>query len=401
MLPAAATAFVQTINPNTTISNMKTPNECHDPHNSTTCRSNCAQCQSSACVTQKIDTGIKARGFSIDSRAMLKDLIHEAYHNIKAPVPGHRNAVTMTNLWHLRNHLCQAVSEKYGRKAGRAALAAIKKSMKCYAATLHLNRCANILRPDRAVKKGYAPTFEQITNFEGRMAKAASYKDLLGSTNPKTPWKDGLARTLFISDMGDALSSASQRQFDYLEREVINSVISEKGRRHLWLWLTKRPLHMRNFAKQIGGFPANLCAMTTVTGPDTLHRVDELRQIKAPCRGLSVEPLWERIPPADLDLRGIDWLILGGESGSLALAHPFHLEWAEELHDHCRQHGVAFFLKQLGRNPMAGGKLLRLRNSHGGDWGEWPSHLRVREFPEYFQRYRADERKPSPVLRPA
>ena len=48
-------------------------------------------------------------------------------------------------------------------------------------------------------------------------------------------------------------------------------------------------------------------------------------------RGLSIEPLWKRIPPADLDLEGIDWVILGGESGSGKLTRPFSVEWAEEL----------------------------------------------------------------------
>lgn len=87
--------------------------------------------------------------------------------------------------------------------------------------------------------------------------------------------------------------------------------------------------------------------MTTVTGPDALHRVDELRQIKASCRGLSIEPLWERLPPESLDLNGIDWLVLGGESGGI---RTFDLAWVEELHAHCQKNGTAFFLKQLGRN---------------------------------------------------
>lgn len=158
---------------------------------------------------------------------------------------------------------------------------------------------------------------------------------------------------------------------------------------------------MRAFAAQVGGFPANLCAMTTLTGPDTLHRVDELRQVIAPCRGLSIEPLFERIPPEDLDLRGIDWVIVGGESGSRAAARPFHLEWAGEMLDHCRNNGVAFFLKQMGRNPLLHSNPVRMDDSHGGDWNEWPLHLRVREFPEYFHLYRAGEHNQSPCLRPA
>lgn len=388
---------------NTTMSEIKDTSRCQCPTTAVTgCpTTGCGLSQSLTQPTQEIDTTVKSPGSSIDSRAMVKDLINQSYQKINSPGPGHRNAVTTTNIWHFRQQLCHAITEKHGRAAGRAALAAIRKSLKCYAAKLHLNRGSNVDRPDRKIKNGYAPTFEQVTNFEGRMAAAAGWKDLLGNTNPKTPWKDGLPRMVFISDMGDALSSKRQRQFNYLKHEVIESVSSAKGSRHLWLWLTKRPLHMRDFAQQVWGLPANVCAMTTVTSVETLYRVDELRQVRAECRGLSIEPLWERIPPEDLDLRGIDWLIVGGESGSSEVTQPFHLEWAEELHEHCRKHGVAFFLKQLGRNPVVAGKPIRLRDPHGGDWDEWPSHLRVREFPEHFHRYRADERKPSTVTRPA
>jgi protein gp37 len=185
--------------------------------------------------------------------------------------------------------------------------------------------------------------------------------------------------------MGDAMSSKGL--FPFLKREVTH-LSTDKGRRHLWLWLTKRPHIMRHFAEEIGGMPGNVCAMTTVTGPDALHRVDELRQTKAACRGLSIEPLWERIPPESLDLTGIDWLILGGESGG---TRTFDLAWAAELHAHCQKNGTAFFQKQLGRNPVLNGEAMRLKDPHGGDWSEWPEHLRVREFPEHFHQYRLGE----------
>ncbi len=248
----------------------------------------------------------------IDSRSILRELINEAYQQIENPGPGHHNAVTTTNIWHFRDLLYEAIHAEHGRSAARAALRAIRKAIKCYAGKLHLNRGANALRPDRKVNKGYAPSFEGVTNYEGRMAAAARWPDLLGTRNPETSWKDGLPRMIFVSDMGDALSSGSERQFDFLESEVIDSVVSDSGRLHLWLWLTKRPHNMHPFAERLGGLPPNICAMTTVTGNETLHRVDDLRQVNAACRGLSIEPLWERIPPEDLNLEGIDWVILGG-----------------------------------------------------------------------------------------
>jgi protein gp37 len=352
-------------------------------------------------VTRNIDAAVAAVGATINSHTLLTDLIHENYAILNSPCAGHRDTVTSTNVWHLRDLLCGDIVGQHGTKAGHAALAAIRSSITCYAAKLHLMRGANILRPDRKANKGHAPSFEQVTNFGGRVAVAARWKDLLGTTNPETPWKDGLPRLTFISDMGDALSSKSERQFEFLEREVIAPVTSASGQRHLWLWLTKRPLHLRDFAERVGGLPANMCAMSTVTGPETLHRVGALRQVKAVCRGLSIEPLWSRIRPRDLALGGIDWIIVGGESGSGKLTRPFHLEWAEELHELCHRRGVAFFLKQLGRNPVAAGKPIRLRDPHGGDWSEWPKHLRVREFPILFHRYRTGEKVVPQQARPA
>ncbi len=339
-----------------------------------------------AFVLAQIDAEVAETGVKISSRKLLKTMIRKHYRKIKDPHRGHRDAVTTTNIWHFRDLLCELITKRHGKAAGDAAMAAIKSSISCYAGKLHLNRGANILKPDRGLNKGYAASFEQLTCFEGRMAEAAAWPDLLGTTDSEAPWKDYLARLIFVSDMGDSFSSKAH--FKFLEREIAASITTKDGQRHLWLWLTKRPHHMRDFADRIGGFPANVCAMTTVTGPDTLDRVDVLRQVKADSKGLSVEPLRERIPPELLDLTGIDWLIVGGESGSGALTRPFHTEWAEELHAHCKKHGVAFFLKQLGRNPVIGGKPVRLSDPHGGDWSEWPAHLRVREFPACFHNYR-------------
>jgi hypothetical protein len=142
--------------------------------------------------------------------------------------------------------------------------------------------------------------------------------------------------------------------------------------------------------------------MTTLTGPDaeSLKRLEELKTVKASVRGLSIEPLWDRIPPSKLNLKGIDWVILGGESGSGDLTRPFALEWAEELRAHCQKRGVAFFLKQLGRNPSRNGEVFRLKDKHGGEWEEWDESLRIREFPKAFHDYRKDEIKPSTEPRP-
>jgi len=192
-----------------------------------------------------------------------------------------------------------------------------------------------------------------------------------------------LPRLIFISDMGDALSS--RVPFDYLEREIIRNVTSEAGQRHVWLWLTKRPERMASFGQwlidQGGCWPANLVAMTTITSQRYAGRADSLRRVPAPLRGLSLEPLFE---PVDLNLDRIKWVIAGG--GSDVLAEPFHVEWALALRAQCHDRGIAFFLKQLGKKPLFEGSPLDLRDAHGGDWGEWPEAWRVRQLPEVFLR---------------
>lgn len=90
---------------------------------------------------------------------------------------------------------------------------------------------------------------------------------------------------------------------------------------------------------------------------------------------------------AVLDLTGIDWVIVGGESGPKA--RPMLLDWARELVDACREHGVAPFVKQLGAKPRDNQPNprglaeydLMLRDRKGGDISEWPPDIRIREFP--------------------
>lgn len=84
---------------------------------------------------------------------------------------------------------------------------------------------------------------------------------------------------------------------------------------------------------------------------------------------------------------GVDWVIVGGESGGKA--RPFLLEWARALRDQCRYAGAPIFVKQLGTDPVqsqresdAHGSLVALRHRKGGDPAEWPEDLRVREWPE-------------------
>ena len=324
---------------------------------------------------------------SVTAKALFGELLDHVWSELEGtdsgPGPGHRKGLTTTNIRHLRKRLKRAATERFSAKAGRLIQDTIERNLKCYAAQLHANRGFDLLNPQRDVNVGHAPTFESITHFPGRTEAAAQWSDLSGTEREEKPWLDGLPRLIFVSDMGDAFSR--KRDFPFLRSEM-EAFQTPEGQRHLWLWLTKRPEVMRQFADSVGGFPANVCAMTTVTSTKTLGRVDALRNVKAAVRGLSLEPLWE--PLADkIDLTGIDWVIVGGESAAKANVQPFPLEWAMELRDRCREEGVAFFMKQFGRRPTFQGVDLKLRHQHGGNWSEWPAELRVREMPHYFYSY--------------
>ena len=276
-----------------------------------------------------------------------------------------------------------------GKNNQREAIKRIRELLKCYAGCCTENR---------AGRKGYPVNFNIPTMFPGRLTIAASAGDLSGTVRPDKPWLDGLPRLIFISDMGDALSA--NISFEDLLRELIEPVRSTKGSRHIWLWLTKRPARMAQFAAWLKrhnmSWPDNLVPMTTITSQKTVFRIAQILKVPAKVHALSVEPLFE---PVTLPLNGIDWVIVGGESGPSA--GPFHLEWARSIQNQCKATGVAFFLKQLGARPFLKDRPLALNDSHGGAWDEWPVAFRVRELPKGF-RSQVDaphilhEKQPSP-----
>jgi protein gp37 len=307
--------------------------------------------------------------------SMVKDLL--ADHNATA-------------IDQLRQVIVDGVMAALGREPGSAITEAMTKRLKnaydevfiCYAHQQHLFRGTDITNPDKRANPGYAPQFEKVTRFPGRIAGAAARPDLYGKPHPGKPWLAYLPRMIFVSDMGDALSP--EVDFDYLKRELIDVVVTRRGSQHLWLWLSKMPKRMAEFGEWLLGqgitWPDNLVAMTTVTSSQTAVRVSQLKAVPARFKTLSVEPLWEEV---SLPLDGIDWTIVGGQSGPGSKS--FDVAWIESLVEQRKNSRTALFVKQLGALPVAGGDVLALKDPHGGDWNEWPAHLRIREIPADFR----------------
>jgi protein gp37 len=118
---------------------------------------------------------------------------------------------------------------------------------------------------------------------------------------------------------------------------------------------------------------ANVHLGTSIESDKYVGRADELRATAAAIRFLSLEPLIGPLP--SLSLEGIDWTIIGGESGRDA--RPMDLCWVRDLIARCRDSSSAIFVKQLGSAWARehGG------DSHGGDWSLWPEDLLIRQFP--------------------
>lgn len=108
----------------------------------------------------------------------------------------------------------------------------------------------------------------------------------------------------------------------------------------------------------------NVWIGTSIESDEYCWRADELRRTPAAIRFLSLEPLLGPLP--SLDLTGIDWVIVGGESGPNF--RELELDWVRDIRDRCRAQGVALFFKQVGgASPKAGGRLL-----DGRTWDEFP-----------------------------
>ena len=173
------------------------------------------------------------------------------------------------------------------------------------------------------------------------------------------PYRWRQPRVVFVNSMSDLLHAKVPVSF---VRQVFD--VMRHTPQHTYQLLTKRSLRLRRIANGLD-WPPNVWMGVSVENADQLARVDHLRATPAAVKFLSAEPL---LGPLDgLDLRGIDWVITGGESGPGA--RPCDQAWVRTIRDQCAASGVAFFHKQWGgRTPKAGG-----RDLDGRTWDDMPA----------------------------
>lgn len=276
----------------------------------------------------------------------------------------------------------------------------------CYAETLAARLSAYGTKPDSPFR-GFVTKVNGHASWTGKVELVE--KHLYDPLKWRTP------RMIFVNSMSDMFH-------EELSDEVIDQIFAVMALcpQHTFQVLTKRPDRMLRWFSDLKPFPKEVfmdtkvsdfisphcerieghvgrlirpdissCALAAwplpnvwlgVSVEDRAHkdRIDLLRETPAAIRFLSIEPLLEDI--GELDLRGVHWVIVGGESGPNA--RPFYLGWAESVVHQCKSNGVSCFIKQLGSNPMDGpDDPWSLRDKKGGDPSEWPVELRVREMP--------------------
>lgn len=228
----------------------------------------------------------------------------------------------------------------------------------------------------------------------------------------------GERRRVFCSSLADVFEDRADLE---APRARLFALIEETPELD-WLLLTKRPENMPRLVPMSwrDRWPSHVWAGATAENMEMLRaRAEWLRIVPARVRFLSCEPLLEELdldPPfcdmcnefieaeyedgtafcsehqlgcsfgavldacADESQYGINWVIVGGESGTKA--RPYNVEWARSIIRQCREAGVPVFHKQVGSNWTDGfGPGPKLRDRAGADPSEWPYDLQVQEVP--------------------
>jgi len=173
-------------------------------------------------------------------------------------------------------------------------------------------------------------------------------------------WKK--PKMIFVNSMSDLFHKNVPAEFIAQVFETM-----EKADWHVFQVLTKRSSLMKRFVNaryKHKPAPENIWLGTSVENYTKRSRIRHVQETNAGVRFLSIEPLIG--PPGDLILEGIQWVIVGGESGPNA--RPMQLSWARSVRDQCIQQNIPFFFKQWGGfRPKSGGRAL-----DGKEWNEFP-----------------------------
>jgi protein gp37 len=175
-------------------------------------------------------------------------------------------------------------------------------------------------------------------------------------------WKK--PQRVFVNSMSDLFHEQVPESFILRAFDIMREASS-----HTFQVLTKRAERLLEFSAKID-WPANVWAGVSIETGEFLYRIDKLQAAAIPTKFLSFEPLLAPLGPINLD--GIHWVIVGGESGPKA--RPMEKDWVLEIKEQCLKARVDFFFKQWGgTNKKKTGRLL-----DGQTWNEMPQLSQTR-----------------------
>ena len=190
-------------------------------------------------------------------------------------------------------------------------------------------------------------------------------------------------KKIFVNSMSDLFHEEARMEFIAQCFDVML-----RANQHTYQILTKRPEIMADFSEMFAKFagfeiPSHIWMGTSIEDARVAHRIDSLRKVKCGVRFISFEPLIGDV--GQVDLSGIDWAIIGGESGQGF--RPVREEWIQDLITQCEAQNVAVFFKQWGgRRPKSGGRTINGRTydaypetKPGLDDGKISAYLQARQ----------------------
>ena len=184
----------------------------------------------------------------------------------------------------------------------------------------------------------YAERLTKRLKAMGQKKYANGFELTLHPSTLELPLKMKQPQTIFVNSMSDLFHHEVPLEFVQRVFETMRAASW-----HQFQVLTKRSGRLLAFSDAID-WPANVWMGVSVESEGYTSRIDHLRKTGARTKFLSLEPLLG--PLEGLDLSGIDWVIVGGESGPRA--RPMQAEWVTSIRNQCERAGVAFFFKQWG-----------------------------------------------------
>ena len=195
----------------------------------------------------------------------------------------------------------------------------------------------------------YAEVMARRLQAMGQSKYINGFKLTLHEDTLRIPYTWKTPKIVFVNSMSDLFHE--KIPFEFIKR-VFN--VMNDNPQHVFQVLTKRADVLLKYHKELN-WTHNIWMGVSIENEDELWRVDYLRKTKAKTKFLSCEPLLG--PLTKLNLRKINWVIVGGESGRKP--RPMKAEWVYEIYDKCEEANVKFFFKQWGgTNKKKTGRLL-------------------------------------------